>query len=168
MNLPEKILYEAKRANLKISCAESCTGGLVGAALTEIPGSSEIFNGSAVTYSNEAKKNILGVNENTLKNFGAVSEQCAMEMARGALRIYDADIAVSITGIAGPDGGSELKPVGTVCFGVASREKVKTFTKIFPGDRSDIRKGAVNFALEKILDEINLENLKCKKIHDHI
>lgn len=149
-----EILKTAGEKKLKIACAESCTGGLVGAALTELPGSSEIFNGSAVTYSNEAKKNILGVKENTLKNFGAVSEQCALEMAQGALKIYDADIAVSVTGIAGPDGGSELKPVGTVCFGVASKNEVKTFTEKFSGSRSDIRGEAVNFALKKILEEI--------------
>ena len=149
-----EILKTAKEKKLKIACAESCTGGLVGAALTELPGSSEIFNGSAVTYSNEAKKNILGVKENTLKNFGAVSEQCALEMAQGALKIYDADIAVSITGIAGPDGGSELKPVGTVCFGVASKNEAKTFTEKFTGSRADIRNEAVNFALKKILKEI--------------
>ena len=149
-----EILNEAREKKLKIACAESCTGGLVGAALTELPGSSEIFNGSAVTYSNEAKKNILGVKENTLKNFGAVSEQCALEMAQGALKIYDSDIAVSITGIAGPDGGSELKPVGTVCFGVASKNEAKTFTEKFTGSRADIRNEAVNFALEKILKEI--------------
>ena len=149
-----EILKTAKEKKLKIACAESCTGGLVGAALTEFPGSSEIFNGSAVTYSNEAKKNILGVKENTLKNFGAVSEQCALEMAQGALKIYDSDIAVSITGIAGPDGGSELKPVGTVCFGVASKNEAKTFTEKFTGSRADIRNEAVNFALEKILKEI--------------
>lgn len=149
-----EILKNAAEKKLKISCAESCTGGLLGAALTELPGSSEIFNGSAVTYSNEAKKNILGVKENTLKNFGAVSEQCALEMAQGALKIYDADIAVSVTGIAGPDGGSELKPVGTVCFGVASKNEVKTFTEKFSGSRADIRGEAVNFALKKILEEI--------------
>ena len=149
-----EILKTAKEKKLKIACAESCTGGLVGAALTELPGSSEIFNGSAVAYSNEAKKNILGVKENTLKNFGAVSEQCALEMAQGALKIYDSDIAVSITGIAGPDGGSELKPVGPVCFGVASKNEAKTFTEKFTGSRADIRNEAVNFALEKILKEI--------------
>ncbi len=149
-----EILKNAAEKKLKISCAESCTGGLLGAALTELPGSSEIFNGSAVTYSNEAKKNILGVKEDTLKNFGAVSEQCALEMAQGALKIYDADIAVSITGIAGPEGGTELKPVGTVCFGVVSRNGVKTFTEKFTGNRADIRNEAVNFALEKILEKI--------------
>ena len=145
------VLFEAKTKKLKISCAESCTGGLVGAALTEIPGSSEVFNGSAVTYSNEAKIKILGVTENTLKNFGAVSENCAKEMAEGSLKIYDSDFAVSITGIAGPDGGTDLKPVGTVCFGIASKNETKTFTEIFSGNRAEIRLSAVNFALTELL-----------------
>ena len=154
ISLAEEILTKAKSKKIKISCAESCTGGLVGASLTEIPGSSEAFNGSAVTYSNEAKKKILGVSDETLKNFGAVSEQCAAEMARGALRVFDADVAVSTTGIAGPDGGSESKPVGTVCFGVVSADGVKTFREIFPGNRADIRSSAVKFALERILQTI--------------
>lgn len=150
----QALLNEAKIRNVKISCAESCTGGLVGATITEIPGSSEIFNGSAVTYSNEAKIKILSVREDTLKNFGAVSEQCALEMAEGALKIYDADFAVSTTGIAGPDGGTELKPVGMVCFGVASRNGTRTFTEKFNGNRSEIRNSAVKFALKKILEII--------------
>ena len=153
-SIAEEVLYEARIKNLKISCAESCTGGLVGASLTEIPGSSDVFNGSAVTYSNEAKKNILGVKEETLKNFGAVSEECAKEMAQGSLKIYNSDFAISITGIAGPDGGTELKPVGTVCFGMASKDNIKTFTKNFPGNRSEIRDRAKNFALAELLKAI--------------
>ena len=150
----EKIYREAKNKNLKISCAESCTGGLIGAALTEFPGISEIFNGSAVTYSNEAKINILGVKPETLKNFGAVSEQCAIEMAEGSRKIYDSDIAVSVTGIAGPDGGTELKPVGTVCFGISTEKNSYSFTKIFQGNRNDIRLQTVNNALEELLKVI--------------
>ena len=153
--IAESVLYEARIKNVKISCAESCTGGLVGAALTEIPGSSDVFNGSAVTYSNEAKKNILGVKDDTLKNFGAVSEECAGEMAQGALKIYNADLSVSITGIAGPDGGTELKPVGTVCFGVASKGNIKTCTKNFAGNRSEIRNKAKNFALYELLKALS-------------
>ncbi len=153
-SIAEAVLFEAKAKGAKISCAESCTGGLVGASLTDIAGSSEVFNGSAVTYSNEAKMKILGVSEATLKNFGAVSEQCAAEMAEGALRVYDSDFAVSTTGIAGPDGGTKLKPVGTVCFGVASKTWTKTFTKKLPGGRSEVRIRAVRFALSELLKEI--------------
>ena len=149
-----ELINKAREHNTKIACAESCTGGLVGAALTEIPGSADVFNGSAVTYSNEAKQNILGVSEETLKNFGAVSEQCATEMANGALRIYKADLAVSITGIAGPDGGSESKPVGTVCFGIATHDKTLTFTKHFSGTRKEIRECAINFALNELMKMI--------------
>ena len=144
------LINKARERKIKIACAESCTGGLVGAALTEIPGSSDVFNGSAVTYSNEAKQNILGVSEETLKNFGAVSEQCATEMATGALRIYKADVAVSITGIAGPDGGTESKPVGTVCFGLAIQDKTLAFTQHFSGTRQEIREFSVQTAISMI------------------
>ena len=158
MEIAEKILSEAKIKGVKISCAESCTGGLVGAVLTEIPGSSEIFNGSAVTYSNEAKIKILGVSVETLKNYGAVSEQCAKEMAEGSLKIYNSDFAVSITGIAGPDGGTKLKPVGTVCFGIASKISTETFTKFFPGSRQEVREKSVNFILTELLKELGVRN----------
>ena len=153
-SIAEAVLHEAKVKRVKISCAESCTGGLVGASLTDIAGSSEVFNGSAVTYSNEAKIKILGVKPETLKNFGAVSEKCAAEMAEGALKIYDSDFAVSTTGIAGPDGGTESKPVGTVCFGIASRNGTKTFTEKFSGERSAVRLRAVRFALGELRTEI--------------
>ena len=162
MNIVEKIYNEAKLKNIKISCSESCTGGLVGAALTEIPGSSEVFMGSAVTYSNKAKNNILGVDKSILAKFGAVSEQCAVSMAQGALRIYDSDYAVSITGIAGPDGGSDLKPVGTVWFGLASREKSCAFKKVLPGNRSEIRTRAVRFALAELWRTLHNKNPEAK------
>lgn len=154
-SIAEAVLFEAEMKGLKISCAESCTGGLLGATLTEIPGSSEVFNGSAVTYSNEAKKNILGVSEDTLKNFGAVSEECALEMSKGSLKVYGTDFAVSTTGIAGPDGGSKAKPVGLVCFCVASEKNFKTFKRIFPGGRQEIRTRAVRFALSELWKEIH-------------
>lgn len=149
-SIAEAVLYEARQAGKKIAAAESCTGGLLGAAITEISGSSDVFNGSAVTYSNGAKMNILGVKADTLKNFGAVSEECAREMSEGAMKIYDADFAVSITGIAGPDGGTESKPVGTVCFGLASRDITASFTKKLPGNRSEIRTRALRFALSEL------------------
>ena len=154
-SLAEAVSNEAREKGLKIACAESCTGGLVGASLTEIAGSSEVFNGSAVTYSNEAKHKILGVKNETLANFGAVSEECALEMASGARKIYDADFSVSITGIAGPDGGSELKPVGTVWFGLASNEKTFAVMKNFSGNRGEVRAQAVRFALSELLRSIH-------------
>ena len=148
MSIAEAVLYEARIKGAKIACAESCTGGMVGSALTDIAGSSDVFNGSCVTYSNDAKMKILGVNEKTLKRFGAVSSECAVEMAEGVLRLYDSDYAVSTTGIAGPDGGSESKPVGTVWFGLASKNgESHSFMKILPGNRGEVRTRAVRFAL---------------------
>ncbi|MBQ7543605.1 MAG: nicotinamide-nucleotide amidohydrolase family protein [Synergistaceae bacterium] len=149
-SIAEAVLYEARFRGARIACAESCTGGLIGAALTEIAGSSDVFNGSAVTYSNEAKSNILGVKAATLREHGAVSEECAREMAEGALRIYDADFTVSVTGIAGPDGGSESKPVGTVCFGFASDRGTITITRRLPGGREEVRTRTVRFALSEL------------------
>lgn len=153
-SLADGVLIEARRKGVHIACAESCTGGLVGGALTEIAGSSDVFNGSAVTYSNEAKHKILGVKIDTLKNFGAVSSECAREMAEGAMKIYGADYAVSITGIAGPDGGSESKPVGTVWFGIAGKDSVRSTMKILPGNREEVRTRAVRFALSELWKEI--------------
>lgn len=127
--LPPQLVEAARKvveaniaAGRKIAVAESCTGGLVSAALTEIPGSSAAFEAGYVTYSNEAKLAMLGVSSDVLETFGAVSIAVAWGMARGALEKTDADIAVAITGIAGPEGGSEKKPVGTVVFARASRE----------------------------------------------
>jgi nicotinamide-nucleotide amidase len=109
-----------KRKGLRIATAESCTGGMVSAAITDIAGSSAVFERGFVTYTNAAKTQMLGVSEQTLQDHGAVSEQVAAQMALGAIARSDADVAVSITGIAGP-GGSEFKPEGRVCFGLATR-----------------------------------------------
>lgn len=149
-SLAEAVLYEARYRGVKVACAESCTGGLIGAALTDIAGSSDVFAGSAVTYSNEAKRNILGVRDETLREHGAVSEECACEMAGGALRIYGADYAVSVTGIAGPDGGSEGKPVGTVWFGFASDRGTRAVMRKLSGNRGEIRTRTVQFALAEL------------------
>lgn len=116
-----KVLEANRAVGRKIAVAESCTGGLVSAALTEIPGSSDVFEAGFVTYSNEAKTEVLKVSTDVLETFGAVSIAVAWSMAQGALRRCQADIAVAITGIAGPDGGSEKKPVGTVVFAQAVR-----------------------------------------------
>lgn len=115
-----EVLDAAHQKGIRIATAESCTGGMVAAALTEIPGSSRVFERGFVTYSNAAKVEMLGVSPATLEAFGAVSEQVAREMAEGALARSAADLVVSITGIAGP-GGSEFKPEGRVCFGLARR-----------------------------------------------
>ncbi|MDH7638049.1 CinA family protein [Sphingomonas oryzagri] len=127
-NLPSQLIEAARRvieenraAGLRIAVAESCTGGLVSAALTEIAGCSDVFEAGLVTYANDAKMNMLGVASDVLETFGAVSVATAWAMAQGAIQKTNADIGVAITGIAGPGGGSEKKPVGTVVFARASR-----------------------------------------------
>lgn len=137
-----------------ISTAESCTGGLVASYLTSIPGSSKYFTSGIVSYSNDAKIKLLNVNSKTLDKFGAVSEEVAKEMAIGSLKIANSDIAVSITGIAGPEGITKNKPVGMVCFGIATSEEVKSTTHYFSGTRSVIRKKSCEIALKLILSSI--------------
>lgn len=135
-----------------ISVAESCSGGMLSSYLTSIPGASTYFTSGIVTYSNEAKIKLLSVSKESLDKYGAVSEEVAKEMATAAKKITDSDIAVSITGIAGPEGGTLSKPVGTVCFGAASDGEVKTYTHYLKGDREQIRTKTCKIALELILD----------------
>ena len=145
---PAEILLAARLQGRRIAAAESCTGGMVAAALTDVAGSSDVFTCGFVTYSNTAKVRMLGVRPQTLKAVGAVSEQVALEMAEGALSRSDADLAVSITGIAGP-GGSEFKPEGRVCFALARRgHATRTETVEFgaPG-RATVRLAARDHAL---------------------
>lgn len=137
-----------------ITCAESCTGGGIAKAITDIAGSSAYFDRGFVTYSNVAKHELLGVSEMTLKASGAVSEEVVREMAVGALHAAKADLALSVSGIAGPDGGSEEKPVGTVWFGFAERSgRVLAKKRQFDGDRDAVRLQATIFALQTALDE---------------
>jgi nicotinamide-nucleotide amidase len=147
----EKLLAGALRA----ATAESCTGGWIAKALTDVPGSSAWFEGGFVTYSNAAKVRDLGVLDATLELYGAVSEPVVRDMALGALRVTGADIAVSVSGIAGPDGGSELKPVGTVWFGIARRRgepQVSAEHHLFAGDREAVRRRSVARALQLLLE----------------
>ena len=132
---------------LKCATAESCTGGGIGAAITAIPGSSAVFEGGVISYSNAVKNNVLGVLASTLEEFGAVSSETAAQMASGVLKLTKADLAVAVTGIAGPDGGSEEKPVGTVWFGLATKAGVRTEKALFTGDREEVRKKTVLHAL---------------------
>ncbi len=134
----------------KITCAESCTGGLLASQLTCLPGSSEWFEMGFVTYSNEAKQQLLNVDAQSLRAYGAVSEEVVREMALGALIQSKADFAMSISGIAGPDGGTEEKPVGTVWFGLASKQRIRAQQKTFKGSRQEIRTQAVVFALQML------------------
>lgn len=134
-----------------LALAESCTGGGIAAAITDIAGSSAYFDRGFVTYSNEAKQQLLGVPADLITRFGAVSQECAAAMAEGALLRSDAQIALSVTGIAGPDGGSAEKPVGTVWFGLAVEGKpVITELQSFKGDRATVRELAVEFALQRL------------------
>ena len=152
--LQEAVLHEARTGGLTVSCAESCTGGLVQGALTSVPGSSDAFLGGVVTYSNEAKRKILGVPPEILERHGAVSAECARAMAEGALRLYGTDLAVSVTGIAGPEGGSAEKPVGTVWFAVArvggGGVQSSAFLRHLRGDRDGVRERAVGCALSAL------------------
>ena len=146
-----------------LTTVESCTGGGIAYTLTSVPGCSAWFETGFVTYSNDAKMNLVGVSEDLLTSFGAVSEQVAEAMASGALTTAGADYAVSVTGIAGPDGGSEAKPVGMVCFGwVASDGLSKVDTRIFPEDRDSVRTQSIVHALDglrKILEEKQARNI---------
>jgi nicotinamide-nucleotide amidase len=144
------------RHRAAVATAESCTGGLIAGAITDVPGSSAWFERGFVTYSNGAKTEMLGVRPETLAAHGAVSEATAAEMASGALARSRAGIAVAVTGIAGPDGGSEAKPVGTVCFGWARRDgTVDTVTRRFPGDRRAVRVATVEAALRGLIDRLD-------------
>lgn len=136
-----------------VTCAESCTGGWVAKVLTDVAGSSGWFERGYVTYGNQAKCDMLGVKASTLEQHGAVSEPVVLEMAQGALTAASADYALSISGIAGPDGGSLEKPVGTVWFGFAGRQR-PPFAQVmhFEGDRDGVRRQAVYFALKTFLD----------------
>ena len=141
--------------NLKVTCAESCTGGLLAANLTRLPGSSAWFDMGFVTYSNEAKQQMLNVNPTTLAHYGAVSEEVVREMALGALISSKADYALSISGIAGPAGGSEDKPIGLVWFGLASKKRIWAESKTFKGDRDQVRAQAVQHAVQLLLSKLD-------------
>lgn len=152
--LAERVVEANRAAGRTIALAESCTGGLVAGAITEIAGSSAVFDRGFVTYSNEAKMELLGVNADIIETFGAVSVACAWAMAQGALKHSKADVAVAISGIAGPDGGTEAKPVGTVVFARATRgnNEIVAEERLLDGSsRSTVRAQAVRVALELLL-----------------
>jgi nicotinamide-nucleotide amidase len=155
--LAERVIAENKRAGRTVAIAESCTGGLVAAALTEVAGSSAVLDRGFVTYSNAAKQETLGVPADIIDTFGAVSIATAWAMAQGALKHSGADVAVAITGVAGPDGGSDQKPVGTVVFARSARgddaEDCNAEMKQFGADlsRAEVRRQATLVALELLL-----------------
>jgi len=135
----EELIYLLKQKNYNISTAESCTGGLIGKRFTDIPGSSEVYAGSITAYSNSIKTGLLNVQQSTLEKYGAVSEETAAEMVLGVRKLFNTDIGISVTGIAGPGGGTKDKPVGTVCFGFYINKELITRKEFFAGDRDRIR-----------------------------
>jgi nicotinamide-nucleotide amidase len=148
LDLAAAVLDACRARSWRLATAESCTGGLVAAALTAIAGSSDVVERSFVTYSNAAKSELLGVSPETIAAHGAVSAETAAAMAEGALARAPIDLAVSITGVAGPGGGSTEKPVGLIHFGLARRGKApRTEHRVFPGDRAAIRDAALRLAL---------------------
>jgi nicotinamide-nucleotide amidase len=151
IELAQQVGAALKARGLRIVTAESCTGGWVSMALTAVAGSSDWFERGYVTYSNAAKRDDLGVQEDTLRHHGAVSEETAREMAAGALKRGGGHVALAITGIAGPTGGSAAKPVGTVCFAWAHGSKISSATRRFDGDRESVRRQSVLYALQGLL-----------------
>jgi nicotinamide-nucleotide amidase len=142
------VLAELERRRARLAVAESCTGGLLGARLTAVPGSSRVFSGGVVAYANDAKLHLLGVSADTLAAHGAVSEAVARQMAQGAARALGAEAALAVTGIAGPDGGTAEKPVGTVWIGALWKGTLRAFRFVFPGERDVVRRRAAQAALD--------------------
>ena len=147
MSVAENLVSLLRARGLKCATAESCTGGGVGCAITAVPGSSEVFLGGVISYANEVKAQVLGVSEATLADCGAVSSETAGQMAEGARRLLGADLAVSVTGVAGPGGGSADKPVGLVWFGLATAAGTRTEKALFAGSRDEVRERSIVHAL---------------------
>lgn len=153
-DLAAKLGSLASRQGVRIATAESCTGGLLAGAITDIPGSSGWYERGFVTYSNEAKMEDIGVPQSTLARFGAVSEQTVRAMAEGALAASRAQWAVAVTGVAGPDGGSPEKPVGTVWFAWARKGVTQAVLHRLAGDRAAVRQASVGIALQGLIDRM--------------
>ena len=153
--LAHKLVIDYTRRNMTLAVAESCTGGLLGGAITEIPGSSEIFLGGVMAYSNSSKIRILGVSPKVIEEHGAVSQACAAAMAEGVRDLFGAQVSLSITGIAGPGGGSPEKPVGTIWFGFSWGDRTKQLRLRFAGARGDVRSQAQRAALQILLGDFS-------------
>ena len=151
MTTAEKLVQALTEKRMTCATAESCTGGGVGSAITSVSGSSAVFWGGVISYDNSVKRDVLGVPEEVLSTKGAVSPECAAAMADGARRLLKTDIAVALTGIAGPGGGSAEKPVGLVWFGLSSATGTTAEKRIFLGDRAAVRAAAVEHALGMLL-----------------
>ncbi len=151
----QELIRSLRDQKLTVSFAESCTGGALSAFLAEQPGVSDIFLGSVVSYSNEAKVDLLGVRRDTLTNEGAVSETVARQMAHGVRRQLKTDWSVAITGIAGPSGGTATKPVGTVCFALAGPDFEDSRKEFFSGERKDIQQSSVDLAVQWLVEVLD-------------
>jgi nicotinamide-nucleotide amidase len=156
--LAEALVNELSTTGKAVATAESCTGGWIAKAITDIPGSSAVFGYGIVSYANGAKESIIGVQNESLEKYGSVSAQVVEEMAKGALRLSGADIAVAVSGVAGPGGGTKEKPVGTVWFGWAVRDGANALVDMtcehFTGDRELIREASVAYALQGVRERI--------------
>jgi len=155
--LTEKIIMVLQEREETITFAESCTGGRIAAAFTAIPGASNVLNGSCVTYSNEIKHRWLGVEERVFETDGAVSRKCVSQMLEGIIKIAEADYAIAVSGIAGPGGGTALKPVGTVYIGIATPLTREIHHCLFGGNRESVQKQSVQFAIEILAKMLKIE-----------
>lgn len=154
----KEIAVQLSQRGEKLCTAESCTGGLIAKTLTDLAGSSDWFDRGFVTYSNAAKTDMLAVPESVIEAYGAVSEAVAGAMVAGALNHSAADYAIAVTGVAGPGGGSEEKPVGTVWIGFGSKGEVIARKYLFPGDRDEVRQATLNTALESLNDMLKINS----------
>ena len=152
--LERRLVAVCGEKSVTLATAESCTGGMVAARITAVPGSSAVFLGGVVSYANAVKQAVLNVPQTVLEKHGAVSEECAKAMAKGACALLKADVAVSVTGIAGPGGGTPDKPVGLVCFGIADKQSSHSERRVFEGSRAAVRQQATEYALELLLKAV--------------
>lgn len=152
MSNAEILIRKLVDKNFTITTAESCTGGMIASSLIDVPGASLVVNECHITYSNEAKMKYLGVNKETLDNYTAVSEETAIEMVMGASKLADADVAIAVTGLAGPDGGTEEKLVGLVYIACKVEDRIRIDKPIFDGNRNEIRTQATEYAINMALD----------------
>lgn len=148
-----RLISAAAERNISICGAESCTGGLVSKLITDVAGASSVFIGSIVAYSNTVKTKVLGVSEESLRRYGAVSEETASEMATGAKKLFAGNISFAVTGIAGPGGGTDDKPAGTVCFAFFDTA-LTSYRKHFQGDRDSVRTAAAQYIINELLNRI--------------
>ncbi len=155
MDKVEKLFKILKEKKATLGAAESCTGGRFSAKITAVPGSSEFFIGSIISYANSVKQDVLEIPEIDIKNHGAVSQIVAEKMSRNVRELLNCTFSVSITGIAGPGGGSQTKPVGTVWFGISGLKIVKTEMKVFIGDRARVQDAASDYAIELLIKTIS-------------